>query len=359
MALSGHGYGSSDELQVSIKTASGFKLCDVHSHTSTDIECVSSPRPRMTEYQCQTGVYLDRRFLVDDFTTDSALECMSKCTSMSRSSPSCQSLMWNSAHNRCFLSSAPQMTTASSGCDSSMPDLGGGNDECCSINNPCNIDEGRCNSHDECRAGLWCYGECSFNEQDDCCSDREGSEYEVSSWMTCSNPSVVLDEAIVTCTRKIDRRQVAKATFGMEWNNDMSPVIEQVVTTSTVFGSQVQSCATLGWLTKMGLPVCGLVVDLENDHYTPVDDLYRESSPSHDDCPFGSMIDGTDDATGTASWCAREAIKYDLSWHSKATLMSLYKPTTPFSSSHTDTFIIQYSYESARIHTLGQRRRAG
>ena len=46
--------------------------------------------------------------------------------------------------------------------------------------------------------------------------------------MTCSNPSVVLDEAIVTFSRKSDGRKIATASFGMEWNNDMSPVIEKV-----------------------------------------------------------------------------------------------------------------------------------
>ena len=309
MKLSGHGYGSEDDLAVSVKTASGFKLCDVKSHTSTGIECVSSARPRMSEYQCQTGPHLDRRFIIVQLTTDSALECMTKCTS--NKSPRCQSLMWNSAHRTCYLSSAPRLPKASSGCDATVANLDGGNDQCCTANNPCNIDEGRCTGDATCRAGMKCSVKCHFNNDDTCCADAKNTggfspkTYSFKSWMTCSNPSVVLDEAIVTFSRKTDGRQIASASFGMEWNNDMSPIIESVSTTESSAGP-LKSCANLGWLTKMGMPVCGLVFDLDNEHYTPVENNNRKPSESHLSCQGGSMIDGKSQA-----WCALSTGRYD------------------------------------------------
>ena len=304
MTLSGHGYGSSEDLRVSIKTASGFKLCDVKSHTSTGINCVSSARPRMTDYQCQKGPHLDRRHIIHQSLTDSALECMTKCTS---ASPACQSLMWNSAHRTCYLSSAPRLPKASSGCDNTVANLDGGNDKCCTANNQCNINEGRCQGDGTCRAGLKCRVKCYFNNEDTCCADAEGS-YSVNTWLTCSNPSVVLDEGIVTFSRKTDGRKIATATFGMEWNNDMSPVIESV-TAPAITQSKAKSCSDLGWLTKMGLPVCGLVHDLENQHYTPVDNgNRRQSAASHSSCQAGSMIDGKGQA-----WCAVKSGSHDTS----------------------------------------------
>ena len=306
MTLTGLGFGDAEDVSVSIQTASGFKLCDVKSHRSSEINCLSSARPRLNDYRCQTGIYLDRRYVITTITTDSPLECMTKCTAMAKKRPRCQSLMWNSAHKHCHLSSAPLLAKASSGCDSTVANLDGGNDKCCTPNNPCNIDEGRCTHDNTCRAGTRCNKKCSFNHEDTCCSDAKGA-YTTSSWMTCSNPYVVLDEAIATFTRRTDGRKIATATFGMEWNNDMSPTIEHVATT-TMPPTQVKSCATLGWLTKMSLPVCGLVLDLENEHYTPVDNLNRYTTASHAQCQGGTMIDGKGE-----SWCGLANIKHDIS----------------------------------------------
>jgi hypothetical protein len=59
MKLVGHGFGDED-VSVSITSASGFEVCDVLSRTTTTIKCISSARPRMNEYQCQSGPHLDR-----------------------------------------------------------------------------------------------------------------------------------------------------------------------------------------------------------------------------------------------------------------------------------------------------------
>ena len=305
MSLTGRGFGNNKDVSVSIETASGFKLCDLKSHNSTGIECVSSSRPRLSEYQCQSGVHLDRRYIIGHVKTDSALQCMTKCSSMGTHIPPCQSLMWHSGHKNCYLSSAPRLPKDSTGCDNTVANLDAGNNQCCTKNNPCTINEGRCNGDSTCRAGMKCNVKCWFNNDDTCCSDPEGGTYR--SWMTCSNPSVVLDEAIVSFKQKSNRREIARATFGIEWNNDMSPTIERV---TTLVGGQdkTRSCATLGWLTKMSLPVCGLVLDLDNKHYTPVDNLNRYSSASHDTCQAGSMIDGKNQA-----WCALKPGKNDIS----------------------------------------------
>ena len=71
MQLSGHGFGNPKWLKVEVKTASGFKLCNgLDSHTSTEIKCVSAARPRMSDYQCQTGSHLDRRYIIAQVKTD-------------------------------------------------------------------------------------------------------------------------------------------------------------------------------------------------------------------------------------------------------------------------------------------------
>merc|ERR1719174_1883802 len=119
---------------------------------------------------------------------------MTKCTSLARSSTKCQSLMWNSAHSTCILSSAARLPKASSGCDNTVANLDGGNDKCCTANNQCSINEGRCNGDGTCRAGMKCRVKCTFNSDDYCCADAVGS-YSTKTWMTCSNPSVVLDKA--------------------------------------------------------------------------------------------------------------------------------------------------------------------
>ena len=160
--------------------------------------------------------------------------------------------------------------------------------------------------HESCRAGLACNTQCTFNGDDFCCGDATDASLSQTSWTTCSNPSVVLDEAIVTFSRKTDERTIATATFGIEWDM-MSPIIERVTTSTSADQAQVKSCTTLGWLTKMGSTVCGLVVDMDNGHYTPVENFNRYSSPSKDTCAHGSMIDAKD-----AGWCAPSPREQDI-----------------------------------------------
>ena len=55
-------------------------------------------------------------------------------------------------------------------CNNQHPDLVGGNDACCSIDSVCNIDEGDCDSDEECAEGLICGDDnCPWGDNDDCC----------------------------------------------------------------------------------------------------------------------------------------------------------------------------------------------
>ena len=72
------------------------------------------------------------------------------------------------------------MVDESAKCDLNHPglyedffgDAGKDNEECCDAeeNGPCDVDEGDCDSNDECKEGLFCVGNsCIWGDYDDCC----------------------------------------------------------------------------------------------------------------------------------------------------------------------------------------------
>ena len=90
-------------------------------------------------------------------------------------------------------------------CDAKHPDLGEGNDNCCSFASQCNLGGGDCDEDSHCAGPLVCGDDnCAWGDGDDCCQTEEESDesynydYEIayygSSYDT-SNPAPI-DESL-------------------------------------------------------------------------------------------------------------------------------------------------------------------